>query len=95
MNQLGLFHTTTQSPEKRLEENVKAGSQTMMVYGFFKQRKEKRFTALEIADKLNLHPNSARRCCTVLFKDYGLLTKLDQMKLERYGKPNHYYTFNA
>ena len=35
--------------------------------------------------------NEQVRATSQLYKDYNLVTKLDEMKLEMYGKNNHYY----
>lgn len=83
------FYNTIAAGKEDLRQHVKvAATQEENVLSLFKERP--RMTALEVADKLQLHESSARRCVTNLFHK-GLLIKTGEQKIERYGKKNYYF----
>jgi DNA-binding CsgD family transcriptional regulator len=84
------FHyPTSVDPEQRFNEMVRATSQSKAIWELMKDGKRR--TSIEVADALKFNLNSTRRAMTDLYKKYGLITKLDEMKIEQFGKNNHYY----
>lgn len=89
MAQLDIFYNTPSLSGRALaQQKYKAGSQVMRIIELLE--KFERLTPLEISDRLGIHQSSARRGCHVLAKQ-GILEKLPDTKMERYGVPNHYY----
>lgn len=87
--QLSFFDTVNAPPAELTKFEQQAFTQEEKVLRHF--RKIKKATALQIADALKLHEVSARRSCTNLYNK-GYLIKTNEQILERYGKPNYYYT---
>lgn len=79
------------NPELKKEKR-RNGKQNQAVLDFFKANKGKKFTALEVNDRLHFHESSTRRACTDLAKS-GQIKMIDERIVERYGKPNHLFTY--
>lgn len=85
--QLSFFNTSNESGKELEQSESKAYSQEAKVLRCFLYGN---FTALEIAEKLDLHESSARRCCTNLATK-GLLIKTNEQRIGKYGKRNYIF----
>lgn len=79
------------------KEKHRNGRQNQAVLDFFKANRGKKFTALEVNDRLHFHESSTRRACTDLSDPdrpkSERIEMLEERIMERYGKPNHLFTF--
>lgn len=89
MEKLDYYYSTSQNREARLIESVKAGTQTFKIFKLMQDGKKR--TSIEVANELGMNLNSSRRALSDLKDKFDLLSKLDELKVEQYGKPNHYY----
>lgn len=84
------------NPELK-KEKKRNGKQNQAVLDFFKANRGKKFTALEVNDRLHFHESSTRRACTDLSDPdrpkSERIEMLEERIMERYGKPNHLFTF--
>ncbi len=79
----------------------KAAGQNVLVRMLFKFNPSKRFTPLEVYDILTRNniisdrvPESSIKRAVTVNKVNDWIIKTEDMKIERYGAPNHYYIFN-
>lgn len=89
MNQLDFFNSTATDNLTRFKEKVKATSQANAILMLMQDGRKR--TSVMVADELQINLNSARRALTQLDKNWGLVNKLAEMKLEKFGSNNHYY----
>ncbi len=89
MEKLHYYYSTSQNREAKLIESVKAGTQTFKIFKLMQDGKKR--TSIEVANELGINLNSSRRALSDLKDKFDLLSKLDELKVEQYGKPNHYY----
>lgn len=91
MTQINLqfHHSTSQSNEERLNESVRANSQTAAIWHLMSDGYKR--TSVMVSDSLGLNLNSSRRALTDLMKKFNLVKKLEDGKIERFGGFNHYY----
>lgn len=91
MSQISIdfHHSTSKDPLELFKETVSATAQTWKIWQLMKDGRKR--TSIEVAAALDLNLNSARRALTDLTKKFKLLRKLEETKVEAFGKPNHYY----
>lgn len=95
--QLNFFNTIELSGPPLVEATEQASKQDDRVMKIFKKMGCK-LTPFQVSEIYNkLYPEcpvtSIRRSLTVLTTK-GFLTMCDEMKIERYNKPNHYWKIN-
>ena len=78
MTQLTFHYSTAQSNIERLNETVRATSQTAAIWHLMSDGHKR--TSIEVSDTLKLNLNSTRRALTDLMKKFNLVTKLDEGK---------------
>lgn len=86
---LQFHHSTAQTNEERLNEAVRANSQTAAIWALMSDGNKR--TSVEVSDALGLNLNSSRRALTDLMKKFNLIKKLEEGRIERFGGFNHYY----
>ncbi len=86
---LQFHHSTAQTNIERLNETVRATSQTAAIWALMSDGNKR--TSVMVSDTLKLNLNSTRRALTDLMKKFNLVIKLDEGKEERFGGFNHYY----
>lgn len=86
---LDFHHSTAQSNEERLNEAVRANSQTAAIWALMSDGYKR--TPVQVLDGLGLNLNSSRRALTDLMKKFNLVKKLEEGRVERFGGFNHYY----
>lgn len=83
------FYNTINTNNPQLDIfKAAAATQEQRVLDYY--QKEKRATALQVAEKLGMHESSCRRCVTNLYKA-GRLRKTETKVIEKYGKPNYIF----
>lgn len=87
-NTIGL---TNHALSKARKQN---GRQNQAVLDFFKANSGKKFTALQVNDRLHFHESSTRRALTDLAKT-GQIEMTGEKIMERYGKMNHLFTYKS
>jgi len=105
MEQLDYYYSTSENRETRLIESV-TGTQTFDIFKLMQDGKKrtsqtfnifklmqdgKKRTSIEVSNELGMNLNSSRRALSDLKDKFDLVSKLDELKVEQYGKPNHYY----
>ena len=88
MEQLDYYYSTSENRETRLIESV-TGTQTFDIFKLMQDGKKR--TSIEVSNELGMNLNSSRRALSDLKDKFDLVSKLDELKVEQYGKPNHYY----